>query len=368
VETTRRNDGLFRMLDANANRAREALRVIEDVARFVLDDAELAGEAKAIRHALGAALSVPAWAGRMVAARDTPHDVGRAIEGSLEHRRPDIAAIATAAGKRLSEALRSIEECCKALDGGAMAAREIEAARYAGYEVEKRIVLALGTGRARQWAVCVVVTERLCTKHPWDAVARMALEGGAECLQLREKDLDTRELVRRAKRLVDLAQEHDAVVVVNDRVDVALASGAHGVHLGEHDLPVGEARRIAGFSMLIGVTTHDIPEAEDAMRDGADYCGVGQMFPTATKQRERATPIEGPAFMRAYAAHDPPLPPHLAIGGISADNVGIAVEAGARGVAASGAVCGAPDPRAATAALVDAVRAGHDGGLRERTA
>jgi thiamine-phosphate pyrophosphorylase len=92
------------------------------------------------------------------------------------------------------------------------------------------------------------------------------------------------------------------------------------------------------------------------------------MFPTATKQRERATPIEGPAFMRAYAAHDPPLPPHLAIGGISADNVGIAVEAGARGVAASGAVCGAPDPRAATAALVDAVRAGHDGGLRERTA
>lgn len=346
------------MLDANANRAREAARVLEDIARFALDDARLAEEAKAIRHALAEILSRPDWAGRTMASRDTPNDVGCAIEGAMEHRRESIASVAAASGKRLSEALRAIEECCKALDDSGNAARTIERARYRGYELEKRVVLALGTGRGQQWKVCVVLTERLCAHHSWDGVARLALEGGAECIQLREKDLDTAELVRRTRRVVDIARAHDAAVIVNDRVDVALAGGAHGVHLGEHDLSIREARAIAGFALMVGLTTHDIPEAEAALRDGADYCGVGQMFPTATKQRERATPIEGPAFMRAYAAHDPPLPPHLAIGGISTENVGIAVESGARGVAASGSVCGAPRPDEITRMLVEAVEAG----------
>ena len=358
MDTSLRADGLFRMMDANANRGREALRVLEDCARFALDDAMLAGEAKSIRHAVGAALASPEWAGRMIASRDTPEDVGRAITGAMEHQRSHLGAIAAAAGKRLSEALRSIEECCKALDGGADAARTIEAARYRGYDLEKRIVLALGTGRGRQWDVCVVLTDRLCTHHAWDAVARLALEGGADCLQLREKDFDSAELIRRAKRLVELAAPHGASVVVNDRIDVALAGGADGVHLGEHDVSIIEARRIAGFALLVGLTTHDIPEAEAAMREGADYCGVGQMFPTKTKQRERATPIEGPAFMRAYAAHDPPLPPHLAIGGISLENVGEAVAAGARGVAVSGAVCGAEAPDQVVRQLAEAVQAG----------
>jgi len=226
----------------------------------------------------------------------------------------------------------------------------------------------MGTGRARQWRVCVVVTERLCAHHAWDDVARLALEGGADCLQLREKDLDTRELVRRAGMLVGLARPHGAGVIVNDRADVALVSGADGVHLGEHDLPIADARRIAGFGLLVGLTTHDIPEAEAAMRDGADYCGVGQMFPTATKQRERATPIEGPAFMRAYAAHEPPLPPHLAIGGISAENAGEAVAAGARGVAVSGAVCGAEAPDEVVRRLVHSVSAGERALHHERMA
>lgn len=354
----RRSDGLFRVLDANANRAREALRVLEDCARFVLDDATLAREAKEMRHTLAAAVGREEWAGRMLASRDTPQDVGREITGALEYTREHAGSIGAAAGKRLSEALRAIEECCKALPRGEDSARRIEGVRYRGYELERQLVLALGTGRAKQWAVCVVLTERLCTHHSWDAVARLALEGGADCIQLREKDLETAELVRRAKRLVELAADHEASVIVNDRVDVAMASGADGVHLGEHDLSIREARRIAGFALLVGLTTHDIPEAEAAMRDGADYCGVGQLFPTATKQRERATPIEGPAYMRAYADHVPTLPPHLAIGGISVENVGRAIDAGARGVAASGAVCGSARPDEITRALVDAVRAG----------
>ncbi len=148
-----RADGLFRMMDANANRAREAVRVLEDCARFILDDGELAREAKEIRHGLAAALAREEWAGRMVASRDTPEDVGREIAGALEYKREHAGSIGAAAGKRLSEALRAIEECCKALPSGEDSAHRIEALRYRGYELERRVVLALGTGRAKQWKV-----------------------------------------------------------------------------------------------------------------------------------------------------------------------------------------------------------------------
>jgi len=355
-------------MDANANRAREALRVVEDCARFILDDADAAREAKDIRHGLASALAREEWAGKMLASRDTPEDVGREIAGALEYTRQGASSIAAAAGKRITEALRALEECVKSLHDGADSARRIEALRYRAYELERRVVMGLGAGRARQWQLCVVLTERVCTHHAWDIVARMALENGADCLQLREKDLTTVELVRRARNLTELARPFGASVIVNDRVDVAMISGADGVHLGHEDMSVREARRIAGFALLVGITTHDIPEAEAAMREGADYCGVGQMFPTTTKQRESKKPIEGPAYMRAYADHVPTLPPHLAIGGISTENVGDAVRAGARGVAVSGAVCGAPNPGEAVRAILESVESGRRTGARERMA
>ena len=136
--------GVGRILDANANRAREALRVMEDYARFALDDAVLSGEAKSLRHALAEALRA-GGADRMVTLRDTPGDVGTDLGTEAEYRRCGAADVVQAAGKRLSEALRVLEEYGKTINVD-MAAR-IEQLRYRGYEIEKRLVHAIASRR-----------------------------------------------------------------------------------------------------------------------------------------------------------------------------------------------------------------------------
>lgn len=346
---------MLRILDANANRAREALRVMEDAARFALNDAELSGALKNLRHDLRSALeSLGLDRLRMVASRDTPGDVGTQISVPTEGARSGLAAIVAAAGARLTEALRVIEENAKALgptraDGGALI---LEALRYRAYEVEKRVVAAFGTGRARQWRLCVILTESLC-RRPWEEVARLAIEGGADCLQLREKGLADRELVQRARKLIELARPGGVSVVINDRPDVALLADADGVHVGQADLAVSDVRAIAGTRLLIGVSASDLEQARRAAREGADCCGLGAMFPTTTKAKPV---VAGPTLMGDYM-NDAVCQrvPHLAIGGITAANVAELRAAGCRGVAVSSAACAADDPAGLCRAIAEAL-------------
>ncbi len=332
-----------RLIDANANRAREGLRVLEDAARFLLDDANLCSALKSMRHDLRSALdSLPFDRGVLLAHRAVPEDQGTALSTPGEMQRETMTQVVAVAAGRTSEALRVLEETAKTLPGGDTAARAFEALRYCVYDAERSLALALGTGRARQWRLCVLITESLCLHHPWDSVAELALEGGADCLQLREKSLDGGELVRRASRLVEIARPHGASVIVNDRADVALAAGTHGVHLGQTDITVEDARRVAGFRLLVGVSTADLEQARRAARDGADYCGVGPMFPTQTKP---AKAIAGVEYLRQYLADDRcRCIPHVAIGGITPETVRDLIAAGAEGVAVAAAVCGSPSP------------------------
>ena len=382
-----------RILDADANRAREALRVMEEAARFLLDDAELSAAIKELRHDLAGALArVPA----LEVNRDTPGDVGATIKTQREMARGSAAEVAIAAGKRLSEALRALEEFGKTLPGalpdlrselaggatgrpsagdpcsdegqhgsaptpargtrmgqpGASGAEtfsaSVEKLRYRGYEVERRLNLALGAGRpGRQWKLCVLVSAELCPRGDWLAVAAAAMDGGADCLQLREKALPGGELLARARLLAPLCRRHGASLIVNDHADIALLAGADGVHLGQMDLPCAAVRKLVGRQLLIGVSTGDLVQARQAVGDGADYCGVGCMFPSGTKHKDT---IAGPAYLRHFVSEFPGVP-HLAIGGIDAGNIGELIAAGARGVAVSSAVCAAADPRAAAAAL-----------------
>jgi thiamine-phosphate pyrophosphorylase len=226
----------------------------------------------------------------------------------------------------------------------------LEGLRYRAYAAEQRLGLALGGGRAPQWRLCVLITEVLCRGKPWDSIARAAIAGGADCLQLREKDLPSRQLLTRALALVRLAREAGAsstppvapvrpAVIINDRPDIALLAGADGVHLGQEDLAVEDARRLAGSRLLIGISTANMDQARAAARAGADYCGIGPMFATTTKEKPV---LSGPAYLREYLA-DPLTArvPHLAIGGITPQNIGELAAAGCRGVAVSAAVCGA---------------------------
>ncbi|GAB4554293.1 MAG: thiamine phosphate synthase [Phycisphaerales bacterium] len=335
-----------RILDANANRAREALRVMEDGARFLLNDEALTRDLKTLRHDLRAVLDPL----DLAASRDTPGDVGTVVTTDAEGVRTGARDVVVAAGKRLSEALRSIEEYAKAIDPSV--AQRTEHLRYRAYELERRLLVAMPTGRQPQWRLCVLITEALCTQHPWDEVARRALAGGADCLQLREKTLEADELCRRAERLLDLARSTGAHVVVNDRLDVALATGADGVHLGRTDLPIDRARAVAGNRLLIGASTSTLDEALAAQRAGADSCGVGPMFPTTTKHKPV---IAGPEAIARYTAHEPALPPHLAIGGVTPENIHGLVLAGARGVAASACVCASDDPALVCTKLIEAL-------------
>ncbi len=183
-------------------------------------------------------------------------------------------------------------------------------------------------------------------------VVRAALEGGAGAIQLREKTLGARDTLALAWELRRVTCDYDALLFVNDRFDLALAVGADGVHLGPTDVPVEAVRAVASPPFLIGYSTDDPEVAEVAVREGADYLGVGTVFPTDNKSD--AGLAIGPAGLarvaRAVAV------PVVAIGGITPDRAATLGSSGASGVAVLGAVMGAPDPTAATRALVDAVR------------
>lgn len=336
----------LRLIDANANRAREAARTLEDAARFLLGDADLAAGCKTLRHDLAQTLSsFPMLAA--FAARDVRGDVGTHLRTASEYQRHSVRDVVVAAGKRLTEALRVLEEYGKVV--APEAGPKLEALRYRAYDLEARLVLAL-SGRGRQWRLCVLITEALCTVHDWQAVARQAVEGGADCLQLREKSLSDGEIVSRARWLVEMAAGR-ADVVVNDRVDLALASGAAGVHLGQEDLAPRDARAIAGDRLLIGVSTSSLPEARTAVLAGADLVGLGPMFPTTTKKKDH---IVGPGLIREVEEAEPALGiPYLAIGGINEENVGRLASAGCRGLAVCGAVCGSKAPAEACRVLLE---------------
>lgn len=336
-----------RILDANANRAREALRVMEDYARFILNEPSLCDRLKSLRHALREALdTLPA--GLIEAHRDTPGDVGTAVHTPAESIRRDTADVAIAAGKRLSEALRCLEEYGK-LISPELGAR-IQSLRYEGYDLEQKLQTRLGCGsKVPQWRVCVILTESLCRK-PWLEVLDAAIAGGADCLQLREKTLSDAKLLGRATVIVKRCRDAGVAAIINDRPDIALVSGAAGVHLGQTDLPVGYVRRLVGRRLIVGISTSSLVQAEAAQRSGADYCGVGPMFPTSTKMK----PVPaGPDYLRDYLGNI--RLPHLAIGGVNQETIAALVAAGARGVAVSAAVCGADDPAGVVAQLCSAL-------------
>jgi len=352
----------FRIIDANFNRAREALRVMEEYARFVLDDAGLTAAIKETRHALadcargfeaaqsGADTSPPTRGGAtpLLGSRDIVGDVGLKIATEREYQRSDAATVVVAAGKRLSEALRVIEEYGKIIDPAFAAT--IETIRYQGYELERRLAL---TTQARQRfggvRLYVLLTEELC-RGGWFETAEAALRGGADCLQLREEKLSDRQLLDRAKRLVNLCREHEAMLIINDRPDVAAASSAHGVHLGQEDLPVSAVRRIVPVTCVIGVSTHNIEQVRSAAVQVPDYIAIGPMFDSPTKPQVH---IAGPAML-AEARKLTSLP-LVAIGGIMEAKAATVLAAAPCCLCVCQAVIAQTDVEAATRRLRDLV-------------
>lgn len=350
---------ILRILDANLNRAREGLRVMEEHARMVLNDARLTAQIKQLRHDLAeGSKSIDSL--QLLASRDTRGDVGTVIATASEGVRGSAEAVAAAACKRTTESLRCIEEYGK-MHAADLASR-VEAIRYRVYTAEQSLLV---TGpRRRKLAATklhVVLTESLC-RRPWRDVAAAVLDAGAGAIQLREKSMPDAGLLERATMLRELTHAHGALLIINDRPDIARLCGADGVHLGRDDLPLQAARSISGPTILIGATAHNEAEIRSALSEGADYLGVGQMFASATKP---TVSVNGPGLLKQsleiLGSASGPSIPVMAIGGVNATNTAFLAESCRAGSCLGVAVCqgviGATDPAAEVHAIMYALGA-----------
>ena len=339
-----------RILDVNANRAREALRILDDFCRFERNDAYLTEEFKRLRHDLSGLLDSlpPAW---LLASRETIQDAGTGIGAPAEMIRSSPRDVARVNLKRLQESLRSLEEFGKI--ASASFAEGIEQLRYRSYTLEKALLLG-DSARAALAGVrlYVLLTGAQCTAA-LDWTIAEAAAGGAGMFQLREKELDDRALLERARQARRWARQAGALFIVNDRPDIARLADADGVHLGQDDMPVHEARRILGPDALIGVSTHNLEQVRQAILDGASYIGVGPMYASTTKEFAE---LAGPEFVKAALAETSL--PAFAIGGINLQTIDRAVAAGVRRVAVSGAIATAEEPRQAAQVIGEALRQG----------
>lgn len=199
-----------------------------------------------------------------------------------------------------------------------------------------------------------VITDRATGRgRTHDQMAAAAIAGGATIIQLREKTLSTREFVEAAGRVLAIARTAGIPLIINDRVDVALAVDADGVHVGPDDLPVAAVRRLLGAGKIVGASAGTVEEAVAAERDGADYLGAGSVFATASKSN--AGPPIGPGGLREIVRAV--RIPVVGIGGIGPENATAVIASGAAGVAVISSAVGADDIAVATRALVEVVRA-----------
>jgi thiamine-phosphate pyrophosphorylase len=371
---------LFRILDASLNRATEGLRVVEDYVRFALDDPFLTGETKSLRHALSAAAAAFPSSDQH-AARDTTHDVGTALTTPAEHDRANLWAVCLASLKRTEQSLRSLEEYAKLTDPAF--ARSMESLRYRLYTLEKAIDVSRSSrDRLENVRLCVLI-DGCNTAAEFERLVRALVDAGVCMIQLRDKRLDDRELLSRARLLVSLTRAGDrtrsqppprpglsaaldrntlqppaepggdrharrsTLAIINDRADVAAAVDADGVHIGQADLPAKEVRTIVGTQMLIGVSTHNIEQARAAVLEGSNYLGAGPTFASQTKSFEAFAGLE---YLRAVAAEI--RLPTFAIGGISAKKLPDVLATGISRVAVGSAVTGSREPASAARELL----------------
>lgn len=340
---------VYRIIDANFNRAREALRVMEEYCRFALNCEPLSGRAKRLRHELSAAVG-RLEPGRLMAGRDTLGDVGvgQKVENQLE--RTTLAETFTAGAKRLTEALRALSETIQTESRDIAAV--IERLRYDAYTLEKDIVLfAEPAERFRRVRLYVMITSSLPAEVLF--LTSQCATHGADCIQLRAKEIPDDRFFALATEFAEMCRETGVVSIINDRADIAIAAGADGVHLGQNDLPIEQARRLQLTPLIIGRSTHTLGELDRAVGSLASYVSLGPVFPTQTKPE---IDVAGLDYMREGLRRlaDTGVG-HVAIGGIDATNVQPVLRAGAERVAVCSAVTRARKPAEACQRLKETI-------------
>ena len=350
--TTTSQAGVERLLDAAGNRAREGLRVVEDAVRFLFNDRVLTEQLKSWRHDLRTALD-SLDSHRLLESRDTTGDVGTTVQTAAEFHRQSVRDIITANFKRTQEALRSLEEFGKLRS--AQVGQQFEQLRYRLYTLERDVIRSITSRSIKSESglherhLYVLLTESVCRPRTLEGIIESlspAEIAKKTIVQIREKSMPDRELLSHARKIRQLTRDRDIVLIMNDRPDLAVLCDADGVHVGQEELTAKEARQIVGPNRLVGVSTHTIEQARQAVDDGADYIGVGPVFTSQTKTFSEFAGLE---FVRQVAEEIPI--PWYAIGGITNGNIETVIAAGAKRVAVCHDICGSNDP-AQTASLL----------------
>lgn len=329
-----------RIIDANLNRASEAARILEEIARFLLNDKDMSEKLKGIRHKIN--LMQESDYEDYLYARDTQGDVG--VDIANETNRVDVENIFKANIKRLQQALRTLAEYSGMKP---QIQASCEKLRYSSYTLEKIMWDRLkdkfsSLKLADKKLYLVTNSDKFDTDDEFlDAVAS-SLQGGVQIVQLREKNSTAKRIYELGKKVRELCVQYDAIFIVNDRVDIAIALEADGVHLGQDDLDIESARKILGPNFIIGISTHAPEQALKAQEQGADYIGVGPVFETPTKAGRIPVGLD----YATWAAQNISIPA-FAIGGIDESNVSDVLATGIGRFAVVRAIINAESPQVA---------------------
>jgi thiamine-phosphate pyrophosphorylase len=271
----------YRILDANLNRAKEGIRVIEDFTRFILEDKDLSRLLKETRANLSSAVKKLPHPEKLITYRDIQKDTAKFLNTVAEMKRVDWNDLILANIKRVQESMRSLEEFSKFLSTNA--AKGFKKVRFSFYEIEKDFLKNLNDFKKKRKLdfTLYVVTGRN-KKNPFTQISE-AIKGGAKIIQYRDKHASKKEYFAAAKKIAQLCKKKKVVFIINDYPDICKAIDADGVHLGQDDMPVSKARQIVGEDKLIGLSTHSIAESIKGAQSGADYISFGPVFETPSK-------------------------------------------------------------------------------------
>ncbi len=339
----------FRIIDANLNRIGEGLRLLEDIARLTLDDASLTEKLKTMRHELTPVDQ--ALNQRLLQARDAERDVGADIELEQQQRTRQLYETVIANSRRLQQSMRVIEELAKTPHVNLKPAK-FKQARFSLYTLERELIsMLLRQDKAeRILGLYAIIDTDFLKGRSHAEFGSAVIKGGASIIQLRDRTSAKRELLFIARYLGRLCAENNVLFIINDHLDLALAADADGLHLGQQDLPVAEARRLLPLDKIIGCSVINTGQAKAAAAAGADYIAAGAIFPTETKTEGKVIGLESLRAIKKTTTL-----PLVAIGGIGRHNAAEVVVAGADSVAVISAIMAAESPETATRQIVNRI-------------
>lgn len=339
----------LRIIDANLNRIGESLRLLEDVARLLLNDATLSKQLKAMRHEL--ATRELSASEQLLQARNSEGDIGMDIEVSQQTKERELPATIIANASRVQESLRVLEELGKIPDIDLDSDR-FKRARFSLYDIEKRLVSGVlrKEKRERISGLYAIIDTQYLGNRCHDEVVTQILEGGARIIQLRDKYMLKKELLPVARQLKELCATHNALFIVNDYLDIALAADADGLHIGQDDLPLKTARELLPIGKLIGYSVDNLSQAVVAEADGADYIAAGAIYPTQSRAEVETIGLD---ILKAIKQETSL--PLVAIGGINRHNAEEVLAAGADSIAVISAIMQAESPMEETKRIIDKI-------------